>query len=149
MLFKTIIGLALLVIGVSSFLTFYASVRRTDTVIDISLKLQPGEKYEPYMNGTYHHTRVISKSALAGEVIVKEGSISFTANGFNTENNKNVIVSQRYSFLINPADDLYTFSFVNTEDKVLSSIRFILKEIWIDFFRLIPAFISLLITVPT
>ena len=103
--------------------------------------------YGPYENGTYHHTRVISKSALIGEVVVEGGGINFTANGYNTGHIKNVFVSQNYSFVINPADDLYTFTFDNVGG-IQSSVRFTLKERWMNILLLIPSFIILLISAP-
>jgi len=145
---KTFVGLVLLLLGLSLFLLSFFSVTRTDTVIDISFVLDPGEKYEPYENGTYYHTRVISKSTLTGEVVVEGGGISFMADGYNTQHLKNVSINQNYSFVINPADDLYTFNFDNGGSDIPSSIKFTLKEEWMDILSLIPAFIILLISAP-
>jgi len=146
---KTVIGLVLLLLGASLFLLSFLNVTRIDTVIDVSFVLQPGEKYEPYKNGTYHHTRVISKSTLIGEVAVEDGGVNFTANGYNTQHLKNVFVNQNYSFTINPADDLYTFTFDNEGGSIQSSVRFTLKERWMNVLLLIPSFIVLLISFPT
>lgn len=145
---KTVAGLVLLLLGSSLFLLSFFSATRTDTAVDISFVLDPDEKYGPYENGTYHHTRVISKSTLAGEVVVEGGSINFTANGYNTQHLKNVFINQNYSFAINPADDLYTFTFGNEGSSIQSSIKFTLEEKWMTIPLLIPGFIGLLILVP-
>ena len=145
---KTLTGLILLALGASSFLLSFFSVARTETVIDISFVLEPGRKYGPYENGTYHHTRVISKSTLTGEVAVEGAGVYFTANGYNTEHLRNVFINQNYSFVINPADDLYTFTFDNTVGNTQSSITFTLQERWINILLLIPCLIGLLILVP-
>jgi len=142
---KRVAGLVLLSLGVFPFLLSFIIATRTNTVIDISFVLEPGEKYgPPYKNGTYHHTRVISKSTLIGEVLVEGGGINFTANGFNTQHLKNVLINQSYSFVIDPADDLYWFTFENN-DRIQSSIKFTLEEKWINIFLLAPGFISLMI----
>lgn len=145
---RLIAGLALLSLGVAIFLLSFPIATKTDTVIDVSFVLAPGEKRGPGENGIYHHTRVISKSALIGAVLVQGGSINFTANGFNTQHLENIFVSQNYSFVIDPADDLYWFNFEN-RGNIESSIRFILKEKWITVFYLIPGFICLLLLTST
>jgi len=141
---KIVAGLVLLALGVSSFILSFVIATKTDTVIDISFVLEPGEKRGPGENGIYHHTKVISKSILIGEVLVQGGGINFTANGFNTQHLKNVLINQNYSFVIDPADDLYWFTFENN-GSIQSSIKFILKEKWINIFLLVPGFTSLLI----
>jgi len=121
---------------------------KTDTVIDVSFVLEPDEKRGQGENGIYHHTRVISKSTLMGEVLVQGGSINFTANGFNTQHLKNILISQNYSFVIDPADDLYWFAFENI-GSVQSSIKLTLKEKWMNVFLLIPGVLSFLILTAT
>lgn len=138
-------GLVLLVLGVSLLLLSVLSFNRTDTMIDISFFLEPGEKYGPYENGTYYHTRIFSKSVLIGEVLVESGSINFTVNGYNTHHLRNVLIDQDYSFAIDPADDIYTFTFDNTGSNVQSSIAFTLQERWMNIFLLIPSFIGILL----
>jgi len=118
-------------------------------VIDISLVLESTEKYEPYENGTYYHTHVITKSTLMGEVLVEGGGVYFTANGYNTQHLKNIFINQNYSLVVEPADDQYTFTFENPGDNLQSSIKFTLKERWMNIPSLIPAFIILLISAPT
>jgi len=145
---KTIVGLVLLLIGASTFFILFFRTTRTEAVIDISFILQPGEKYEPYSNGTFYHTKVFTKSILNGEVAVEGGSLNFTVNGYNTQHLKNVSINQNYSFAIYPADDLYTFAFANSESNIQSSVRFTLEEVWMDTFSLILAFIILLTSAP-
>jgi len=140
-------GLFLLLLGLSvSPLLFNAT--RTDVVIDVSFVLAPGEKYEPYEKGTYHHTRIISNSVLLGEVLIKDGGVNFTASGYNTQHLKNVLINRNYSFIIDPADDLYTFTFDNRAGTVQNSISFILKETWLDTLSQIFAFVIALVSLP-
>jgi len=145
---KLVAGLVLLSLGVSLLLLSFVMATRTDTVIDITFVLKPSEKRGPGENGIYHHTRVITKSALIGEVLVQGGSINFTANGFNTQHLKNILISQNYSFVIDPADDLYWFAFENI-GSVQSSIKLTLKEKWMNVFLLIPGVLSFLILTAT
>lgn len=140
---KLVLGLILLVLGISLFLLSFPIATKTDTVIDITFILEPGEKRGPSENGIYHHTRVFSRSALMGEVQVQGGIINFTANGYNTQQLENIFISQNYSFVIDPADDLYWFAFENI-GSIQSSVRFTLKEKWMNIILLGPGFISLL-----
>lgn len=140
---KPVFGLVLLSIGVTSLLFSLLIATRTDTVIDTSFVLEPNEKYEP----TSYHTHVITKSTLMGEVLIEGGGVNFTAEGYNTQHLKNIFINQNYSLVIKPADDRYTFIFENTGVN-LSSIKFTLKERWMPFLLLIPAFIILLILAP-
>jgi hypothetical protein len=145
---KTLIGLIFLLLGASLFLISFFSFIKTETVIDVSFVLEPGGKYGPYENGTYHHTRVISKSTLTGEVVIEGAGVNFTANGYNTQHLRDVFINQNYSFAIDPADDLYTFTFDNSGGNTQSLIKFTLQERWTDILLLIPGFIGLLILVP-
>jgi hypothetical protein len=118
-------------------------------VIDTYFFLEPNEKYGPYENGTYYHTHVITKSTLMGEVLVEGGGVYFTADGYNTQHLKNIFINQNYSLVVEPADDQYTFTFENTGGDLQSSIKFTLKERWMNILSLIPAFIILLVSAPT
>lgn len=138
----------LLFSGVSLLLLSVFGVVGIETVIEISFVLGPCDKYGPYDNGTCHHTRVISKSTLTGEVVVEGAGIYFTVNGYNTQHLKNVFINQNYSFVISPADDLYTFTFDNTMGETESSIRFTLKERWINIILLVLGLIGVLMLVP-
>jgi hypothetical protein len=90
-----------------------------------------------------YHTRVISKSALTGELVINGGSINLTAYGYNTQHLNGISINQNYSFVINPADDLYTFTF-NNRESVQSSVKFILKEISTNIYSLALTFIIFL-----
>ena len=81
------------------------------------------------------------------EVLVEGGRVNFTANGYNTQHLKNIVINQNYSLVIEPADDQYTFTFENTGANQ-SSIGFTLKERWLPFLALLPASIILLISAP-
>jgi len=145
---KTAVGLVLLSLGVSLFLLSFLLVTKTDTVVDVSFVLEPSEKRGPGQNGIYHHTRVFSKSVLMGDVLVEGGAINFTANGYNTRHFENIFISENCSFVVDPADDLYWFTFENTNNDVQSSVTFTLKERWVNILSLIPAFVVLLILAP-
>jgi len=140
---KLSLGLMLLLFGLSlfllSFFCFFV-LARVDTVISVSFDLKPGEKYEPYEQGTYHHTTVFSKSALIGEVVVEGGTINFTAWGYNTNHLRSIFIDQDYAFLIDPADDIYLFTFDNTMGNTVSSVQFTLKEKWRDLLSLAASF---------
>ncbi len=140
---KKVVGLVLLLVGSSLFILSFFSATRTDTVIDSSFVLETGEEYE-----TYYHTRIIGKSSLTGEVVVEGAGVYLTAYGHNTKHLENVFTDQNLSFTINPADDLYTFTFENSGSSVQSSVKFTLEEKWLSFFMLIPGFIGLLISAP-
>ena len=142
---KRVAGLALLALGLLLLLLSVLGFDRTDTVTDISFILEPGEKYGPYDNGTAYQTRVLSKSILIGELMVNGGSFNFTANGYYTLHLKNVVIDQNYHFLIDPAHDLYTFTFDNSRGINHCSITFTLQEQWMDLLLLIPSFIGMLL----
>jgi hypothetical protein len=141
---KIVAGVALLLIGSLAFLLLFPAATTTKTVIESTFALGPSEKYEPPKNGTTYHTRIISKSSLTGELIVENGSINFTANGYNTQHLKNISINQNYSFVINPADDLYWFIFENSGSTAQSSVQFILKETWTNIYSLVFAIVILL-----
>jgi hypothetical protein len=141
---EPVLGVVLVSLGVTALLFSILIATRADTVIDRSFVLESDEESEPYKSGTYYHTHVISKSTLLGEVIVDGGNVNFTGNGYNTQYLKNICISQNYSLVIKPADDKYTLIFENTGVDP-STIKFTLKEKWMPFFALAPAFVILLI----
>lgn len=145
---KRVIGSLLLLLGLSVFLLSFLNAARTNTVIDVFFALEPGEKFGPYEDETCYHATVLTKSTLAGVVLIEGGSINLTADGYNTQHLENVHASQNYSFIIDPADDLYTFTFDNSEGSVQSSIRFKLEERWVNIVLLISSFVGLLVLVP-
>jgi len=142
---KRLVGLVFLVLGISLLLLSVLSFFRTDTVIEVSFVMEPGEKYGPYDNGTAYHTTVFSKSILIGELVVNGGSFNFTANGYNTPHLKNIFINQNYHFLIDPADDLYTFTFDNSRGINQCSITFTLQEQRMAYMLLISSFIGMLL----
>jgi len=105
-------------------------VTSAEEVINSSFTVSAGNKYGPYDNGTTYHTSVLGKSVLQGEITVVGEGIYFTANGYNTLQIKDLYVSDTYNFVIDPADDLYTFTFNNTGGHNESSVHFKLKEVW-------------------
>ena len=124
--FVTLLGLFLLVI---------CSVPTTsvEEVIDASFTISPGAKYGPNDPGTRYHTRIhfiLGKSILKGEVVVEGEGIYLTADFYNTEHPKGLYTAKQYSFTIDPADDLYVFTFDNIEGQTESLVRFRLEEIW-------------------
>ena len=77
----------------------------------------------------YYHTQIFAKSALKGEIFVEGEGIYLTVNGYNSQHLNNVLVREKYSFIIDPADDLYYFIFNNTEGRSECSVEFRLEEI--------------------
>jgi len=93
------VGLVLLSLGVTLFFFSFPIAIKTDTVIDTSFVLEPGEEYE-----TGYHTRIITISSLTGEVVVDGVGVYLTAYGFNTKHLRNVFINQNLSFKINRAN---------------------------------------------
>jgi len=122
--FITLLGLAILLICL-------IPVTSVEVVINSSFTVSPGLKYGPPNVGTNYHTRVLSKSVLRGEVIVEGEVIFLTVYGYNARNLQNFYVKNRHTFTIDPADDLYTFIFDNTEGHSEGLVKFALEEIWI------------------
>lgn len=145
---KPVLGVVLVSLGVVALFVSFLAATRADTVIDKSFVLKPNEKFGSYENGTYYHAHVISKSALTGEVTVQGGSVNFTAEGYNTQNLKAIGIYPNFSLAIDPAEDQYTFTFENI-DVSPSTVNFTLKETWMPFLLLAPAFIIVLILTPT
>ena len=142
-----LVGLLLLVLGVT--LSLWSFVKTDlDTVIDVSFTVGPGLRHEPSEEPvTFHHTRVFSKSALRGEVFVEGEGIYLTVVGYNTQGLGDIYVKEYYSFKIDPADDLYAFTFDNTQGATESIIRFVLKEEWTPGAAVVR-FISLYLLLP-
>ena len=124
--FIALLGLALLLIC-------SVPITSVEEVINTSFTISPGAKYGPNDPGTGHHTRIhliLDKSVLKGEVIVEGEGIYLTVNFYNTDHLNGIYVEGQYSFTIDPADDLYVFTFDNTEGHIESLVRFRLEEIW-------------------
>ena len=124
------VGLFLMVLGATLFLGSFVKTN-ADIVIDVTLTVGPGSKHMPQDEPqTYYHTRVLSESSLRGEIFVEGGGIYLAAIGYDTQGLEDVCVEGHYSFKIDPADDLYAFTFDNTQGVTESVIRFILIEEW-------------------
>lgn len=127
LLFLTLLGLGLL-------LVCSIPVSSVEEVINTSFTISPGATYGPYdPAGTGYHTRIhflLDKSVLKGDVIVEGEGVYLTVNFYNTEHLNGIYIEGQYSFTIDPADDLYIFTFDNTEGQEESSVRFTLEEMW-------------------
>lgn len=121
--FLTLSGLALLLICSIPVTSVYE-------VINTQFMVGPGAKYGPYDAGTYYHATMFGKCVLRGELIVEGEGIYLTAYGYNTQHLNGVYVIGKSGSTIDPADDLYTFVFDNTEGHSESLGRFTLEEIW-------------------
>jgi hypothetical protein len=131
---KGFIAKSMILIGLAILLFSLIPVTSVDEVINTSFKVTSGTKYGPNDIGTSYHTRIgipiLCKSVLKGEVIVEGEGIYLTVKFYNTEHLNDIYVKERYSFVIDPADDLYVFTFDNTEGNIDSSVKFVLEEIW-------------------
>ncbi len=123
------IGLFSILIGITLFLISSIPITRTDEMIDTSFTIGPGDSYDPYDEGTYYHTRVLAKSILNVEINTEGEKLYVSAGGQNVQDLEDVLVKGREVFTIEPANDQYTFTFVN---KGLSDcfVEFTLTEVW-------------------
>ena len=125
---RAFVGLILLLLGAGLFLS---SLLKTTTIyptIDTSFVVKQGEMYGPDDEGTNYHTRILGKSALKGEVSVEDGGIYLTIEGTNTNELKSIFIDNYYNFTVDPADDLYYFTFDNTNGDAESHVDFVLEE---------------------
>ncbi len=118
----------LLLLGLSLMLICLMPVTAVDEVIRIHFLLSPGTVYGPPDPGTSYHTRILSNSVLKGKVIVEGEGVCFSIQGYNTPSLNSINIEEKYSFGINPAADLYTFTFDNTKGWNESSVKFTLEE---------------------
>lgn len=126
-----LIGLSVTLIGLTLFLIASIPVTRVDEVINTSFTLAPSTKYGPYDTGTYYHTRVfIFKSVLRGDILIEGEGVYLTVNGYNTQELRNIYVKGEKSFVIELADDQYTFTFDNSKGSAPSLVKFTLREVW-------------------
>lgn len=121
-------------LGFGTLLVCLIPVTTVEEVINTSFTVSPSKKYGPYDIGTVYHTRInipiLSKSVLKGEVIVEGEGIHLTINGYIPKPIRDSHIRERYTFIIDPADDLYTFVFDNTRGNNESFVEFTLEEIW-------------------
>jgi len=125
----TRVGVLLAASGLAVLLVCSIPIMDIEKVIDISFVVGSGIEYGPPNAGTGYHTRVLGKSILRGEVLVEGEGIHLTVHGYNTQNLADVCVEGRYSFVVNPANDLYTFAFRNMGANG-SLVHLKLEEIW-------------------
>jgi len=125
----TSVGLLLATLGLALSIVCAIPVTNIEKVIDTSFVVAPNTEYGPPNAGTSYHTRVLGKSVLRGEVLTEGGGVNLTAHGYNTQNLVDVYVEDRYSFVVDPADDLYSFAFSNLGYNE-SLVQFKLEEIW-------------------
>jgi len=126
----TLAGLFLTLLGLTILLVSSIPITSIEEVIDTSFTVPPGTTYGPNDAGTSYHTRIIGRSVLKGEVMVEGEGIYLTVNFYNTEHLRNIYVRGRYSFIVDPADDLYVFIFDNTDGRSESLVKFRLEEVW-------------------
>jgi hypothetical protein len=145
----TLVGLLLATLGLAILIVCAIPVTGTEKVIDTSFVVAPGTEYGPPNAGANYHTRVLGKSVLRGEVLTEGGGINLTVNGYNTQDLAGIYVEDRYGFVVDPADDLYSFVFSNMGHNE-SLVQFKLEEIWTRpmAFGSPPLFISGLAALP-
>ena len=138
---KMRVGVALIILAFALMIMSFLGRGRTDTVIDVSFILGSGEEHD-----SYHHTHILGRSTLVGDVIVENGNVRFSVQGIGSTNLKDLLIRQNYSFSIDKAEDLYRFHFKNDADDQ-SFIGFILTERWNDNAILIRGFIFSIIVI--
>jgi len=127
---STLVGLFITLIGLTILLVSFIPVTSSEEAINTSFAVSPGTTYGSPNTGTGYHTRILGKSVLKGEVIIEGDGIFLTVTGYSSKHLENIYVTGRYSFRIDPADDLYTFTFDNTKGITESHVTFTLAEVW-------------------
>jgi len=120
---RAFVGLILLLLVAGLFIS---SLLKTTTIypaIDTSFVVKQGDNEE-----TGYHTRIWGKSVLNGEVSVEGEGIYLTAIGTNAYEIENIFIDNYYNFTVDPADDLYYFTFDNTNGDAESHVDFVLEE---------------------
>jgi len=124
-------GLILTLLGLTILLFSAIPITSIEEVINTSFTVPPGTKYGPPDVGTIgYHTRIFGKSVLKVELLIEGEGIYLIVSGYNTQHLTNIYLKGLHSFIIDPADDLYTFTFDNTEGSAESLVKFTLKEVW-------------------
>jgi len=129
---KGVVGLVLLILGISLLLLSFLNFTRTHTVIDTAFSLEPGEKYGPRRGEDRTGTRYYPPRdcVLKGKVSVEGEGIYVTVQGLGYEI-KNIFVDSYFNFTIDPAygwDHIYFFTFDNTDGDAESHVEFVLDE---------------------
>ncbi len=127
---NTLVGLFLTLIGLTILLISSIPVTSSEKAINTSFTVNPGTTYGSPNVGTSFHTRILGKSVLKGEVIIEENGIFLTVKGYNSKHLENIYMQGQFSFRIDSADDLYTFTFDNTKGITESRVTFTLVEVW-------------------
>ena len=129
------VGFLLALAGFTLFLSAAVPVAHIGQVVNTSFNLEPGDRTAPYQEGTYYHTKIFCDSTLLGTVSVQNGSIDLTARGFNVDGLMGLgqlarHIPNQHTFIIDPADDQYTFTFGNVGPGKVR-VDFSLVELWI------------------
>ncbi|MGD8506923.1 MAG: hypothetical protein PVF15_09725 [Candidatus Bathyarchaeota archaeon] len=127
---KRVVGLFLLILGISLLLLSFLDFSRTDTVIDTAFTLEPGEKFGPREDGTGTRYSPPDDCVLKGKVSVEGEGIYVTVQGLGYEI-ENIFVDRDFNFTIDPAhgwDHIYFFTFDNTDGDAESHVEFVLEE---------------------
>ena len=125
---KRIVGLVLLILGLSWLLLSVFNFTITETVIDTAFVLEPGEKYggEEDREMVYW-TRGFP--VLTGNVSVEGEGIYFTVQGHVEGLIERIFVDSYFNFTIGPpTSDCYWFTFDNTGGNAKSHLKFVLNE---------------------
>jgi hypothetical protein len=130
----TAVGLSLVILGLALLLICCIPVTSIEEAIDASFTVSSGTVYGSPNAGTSYHTRinfkgVLGKSVLRGEVFTEGEGIRLIVHGYNAQHLTDTRIEGGYSFVIDPADDLYTFAFQN-DGLSESVVHFTLEEIW-------------------
>jgi hypothetical protein len=165
---KTTVGLALLLFGVGALLFSFATIQKTDEIVNSSFSLNSNQKDTPFFVSYNSNTQnpYASQPILAGEVTINGENVAFTVQEtktvvcnevFNGKTVKYSAVSQdpkdtcqvistsvddAYSFNL-PINTYYQFEFENPNSQP-ASIVFTLKATWTDTCMLIPGLITML-----
>jgi len=126
----TMAGLFLTLLGLTILLVSSIPITSVEEAINTSFTVPSGTKYGPPNGGIGYHTRIFGKSVLKVEVLIEGEGIYLTAYGYNAQHLTNLYEEGLHSLIIDPAHDLYTFTFDNTKGSAESLVKFTLKEVW-------------------
>ena len=125
---KRIVGLVLLIVGLSWLLLSVLTFTISEVVIDTAFVLQPGEKY----GGREDREMVYGTRGfrvLSGFVSVEGGGINLTVEGYAEGLVESAFVDNFFMFTVGPpTEDGYWFTFDNTGGNATSHVEFLLEE---------------------